>query len=102
MKLNLFCAPCSESENSPLEKYYQLIDTAQNLQLNVGYAESIEAYLEVAKFAEENEFEYRKIVIGYEEASLMLFYIDKIRSIECFKNTINIYIKHGDINKAIQ
>ncbi|KII75005.1 hypothetical protein RF11_14476 [Thelohanellus kitauei] len=64
--------------------------------------ESVEAYLEVAKFAEENEFEYRKIIIGYEEASRMLLKIDESRSIECFQKFIDIYIKNGDINKAIQ
>ncbi|KII75009.1 hypothetical protein RF11_14481 [Thelohanellus kitauei] len=102
MKLNLFCAPCPQSDNSPLEKYYQLLEKAQNLQLHFGDEESIKAYLEVAKFAEANELEYRKIVLGYDEASQILYDIDESRAIECFQNSIDTYIKHGDINKAIQ
>ncbi|KII60642.1 hypothetical protein RF11_03454 [Thelohanellus kitauei] len=78
-----------KSDNSPLDKYYQLVERAQNLQLNVKdevrhilTLESIEAYLEVAEFAEANELEYRKIVLGYEEASQMLYDIDENRAIE--------------------
>ncbi|KII75014.1 hypothetical protein RF11_14486 [Thelohanellus kitauei] len=97
------------SDNSPLDKYYQLVEKAQNLQLYVGdegrhilTLESIEAYLEVAEFAEANELEYRKIIFGYEEASQMLYDIDENRAIECFRMSIDTYVKHGDINKAIQ
>ncbi|KII64304.1 hypothetical protein RF11_08159 [Thelohanellus kitauei] len=94
------------------EEYGELLlhfEKAQNLQLYVGdegrhilTLESIEAYLEVAEFAEANELEYRKIVHGYEEASQMLYDIDENRAIECFRKSIDTYVKHGDINKAIQ
>ncbi|KII72392.1 hypothetical protein RF11_10190 [Thelohanellus kitauei] len=85
----------NRSDNSVLEKYYQLLETAQNLQLNVGYRE-------VAKFAEINDLEFEKIIVAYEESCQMLLIIDENQAYECIQNEIDLYIKHGNIDKAIQ
>ncbi|KII67256.1 hypothetical protein RF11_11614 [Thelohanellus kitauei] len=79
-----------------------MLDTAQDLQRYVGYFESVEAYLQAAIFAETNELEYRKIIVGYEQAGEMMSIVDASQAIVCIQSAIDICVKHGDINVAIQ
>ncbi|KII72088.1 hypothetical protein RF11_00957 [Thelohanellus kitauei] len=88
--------------NRSINDVYELMHNADENKKAGRFQEAADKYYEAAELDKGYDVGYLNIISNFESAAECYLKTKDIRSCECYNKAIDVYVKNGQINQAIQ